>query len=183
MRWTAVLGVLLAGCAAAQELAAVRRICVEPLTGDRSAAQIRDMIIAALQQSGSFALTENRERADAILKGSAEDLVYTDTYQSTEGLNVRAGVDSAVAGRTKSGSKLPSITLGENETSRIQERKHEATASVRLVNREGDVIWSTTQESGGAKFRSASADVADKIARQLLQDVEKRKRGSAPASP
>jgi hypothetical protein len=181
MRWTVLL-ILLAGSAIAQELAAVRRICVEPLSGDRSAAQIRDMIIAALQQSGSFTLTENRERADAVLKGSAEDLVYTDTYQSSEGLNVRAGLDASVAGRSTS-KKVPSITLGEHETSRIQERKHEATASVRLVNREGDVIWSTTQESGGAKFRSASADVADKIARQLLQDIEKRKRASRPATP
>jgi hypothetical protein len=181
MKWTAVL-ILLAGCAAAQELSGVRRICVEPLVGDRSAAQIRDMIIAALQQSGEFALTEKPERADAILKGSAEDMVYTDTYQSSEGLNVRAGVDAAVAGRATS-KKVPSITLGEHETSRIQERKHEATASVRLVNRDGDVIWSTTQESGGAKFRSASADVADKIARQLLQDLDKRKRASRPVSP
>jgi hypothetical protein len=175
--------ILLAACAAAQDLAAVRRICVEPLTGDRSAAQIRDMIISALQQSGSFTLTENRERADAVLKGSAEDLVYTDTYQSSEGLNVRAGLDSSVAGRTSTSKKIPSITLGENETSRIQERKHEAAASVRLVNRAGDIIWSTTQESGGAKFRSASADVADRIARQLLQDIEKRRRTSSPASP
>jgi hypothetical protein len=172
-----VLGALLlwAAAAAGQDLTAVKRICVEPLTGDRSAAQIRDMIIAALQQSGVFVLTENPKRADAILKGSAEDLVYTDVYQSSEGLNVRAGMDSSVAGRTTS-RKLPSITLGENETSRIQERRHEAVASVRLVTPEGDVIWSTTQESGGAKFRSASADVADKVARQLLVDLEKTKR-------
>jgi hypothetical protein len=59
---------------------------------------------------------------------------------------------------------------------RIQERKHEASASVRLVNRDGDVIWSTTQESQGAKFRSASADVAEKIARQLSQDLERARR-------
>jgi hypothetical protein len=46
-------------------------------------------------------------------------------------------------------------------------------ASVRLVNKEGDVVWSTTQESTGAKFRGATADVADKITRQLLGDVER----------
>ena len=38
-------------------------------------------------------------------------------------------------------------------------------AAVRLVNKEGDVIWATTQESLGAKFRGASMDVADKITR------------------
>jgi hypothetical protein len=56
-----------------------------------------------------------------------------------------------------------------------KERKHEALATVRLVNKEGDVIWSTTQESNGAKFHGASADVAEKIARQLAADVEKVK--------
>jgi hypothetical protein len=65
--------------------------------------------------------------------------------------------------------------LGENESSSVKERKHEAMASVRLVNKEGDVVWSTTQESTGAKFRGATADVADKITRQLLGDVERLK--------
>jgi hypothetical protein len=39
------------------------------------------------------------------------------------------------------------------------------------------VIWSTTQESNGAKFRGASADVADKITRQLTTDVERVRQG------
>jgi hypothetical protein len=34
------------------------------------------------------------------------------------------------------------------------------------------VLWSTTQESLGAKFRGASADVAGKVTRQLLKDYE-----------
>ncbi|HET8550218.1 MAG TPA: hypothetical protein VFL57_19540 [Bryobacteraceae bacterium] len=180
MRSLAVVA-LLAASAGAQDLAAVRRICVEPLNGDRSASQIRDMIIAALQQSGAFILTENPQRADAILKGSAEDLVYTDTYHSSEGLNLRAGMDSGVVGRTTS-RRVPSITLGERETSNIRERRHEASASVRLVSRDGDVIWSTTQESGGAKFRSASADVAEKVARQLVQDVAKSRQPPSPSA-
>ena len=54
--------------------------------------------------------------------------------------------------------------------------KH-ALATVRLVNKDGDVIWSTTQESNGAKFRGASADVAEKIARQLGMDYERVRRG------
>ena len=46
-------------------------------------------------------------------------------------------------------------------------------ATVRLVNKDGDVMWSTTQESNGAKFRGASADVADKVTRQLTADLER----------
>jgi hypothetical protein len=49
-------------------------------------------------------------------------------------------------------------------------------AAVRLVNRDGDVIWSTTQESGGAKFRGASADVAAKVVKQLLADIDAARR-------
>ncbi len=66
-----------------------------------------------------------------------------------------------------------SAGVGENESTKIKERKHEAMATVRLVNKDGDVMWSTTQESNGAKFRGASADVADKITKQLAADVER----------
>ena len=55
----------------------------------------------------------------------------------------------------------------------MKERKHEALATVRLVNKDGDVLWSTTQESNGAKFHGASADVAEKIAKQLMAEYER----------
>jgi hypothetical protein len=73
--------------------------------------------------------------------------------------------------------------VGESESSHSTERRHEASASVRLVNKEGDVIWSTTEESTGAKFRGASADVADKITRSLKEDFVRARKlaGSAPA--
>ena len=54
--------------------------------------------------------------------------------------------------------------ITDSESSHIKERRHEASASIRLVDMNGDVIWSTTQESAGGKFRGAMADVADKIA-------------------
>jgi hypothetical protein len=44
------------------------------------------------------------------------------------------------------------LGAGESESSRSVERRHEANAAVRLVNKDGDVIWSTTQESMGASF-------------------------------
>jgi hypothetical protein len=60
--------------------------------------------------------------------------------------------------------------IGESESEHSTERRHEAVAAVRLVNKEGDVIWATTQESLGAKFRGASTDVADKITTRLKAD-------------
>jgi len=161
------------------QLPGVRRVFVERFGGGESAAQIRDMVIASLQKLKLFVVTESQERADAVLRGSAEDLVFTDVFQSGDSVSARAGL-SMGRGSSSSRSGRDSLgvqgSVGENENTRIQERKHEASASVRLVNREGDVLWSTTQESLGAKFRSASADVADRIARQLQQDIEKTRK-------
>ena len=51
------------------------------------------------------------------------------------------------------------------------------------MNKDGDVIWSTTQESLGAKFRGASADVAEKITTKLKEDFERaRKLKMQPAA-
>ena len=173
--------------AMAAQLRAVRRVHVEKMGGGETAQHIRDMVIASLQRSGLFQLTENPERADAILRGSAEDLVFTDTFQSSERLNARVSAGLPGSGNTSSSRvsnrQTLSASVGESESTRIAERKHEAAAAVRLVNREGDVIWSTTQESLGAKFRGASADVADKITRQLIEDFRRAKleRGLLPS--
>lgn len=153
----------------------VRRVYVDRLTGGETAAQLRDMIIASLQNAKLFILTENPDKADAFLRGSAEDLIFTDTYSSSDSLSAR--VSSSVGSnpdRTASDrrSRYAGVSVGEQESVRLAERKHEATASVRLVSRDGDVLWSTTQESMGAKFRGASADVADKVTRQLQRDLE-----------
>lgn len=158
----------------------IQRIYVDRLTGGVTAAQLRDLIIAALQGVKLFTITENEERADAILRGAAEDLVYTDKFSSSEslGAHTNTGTGSTNSNKTTTGksSKYGGISLSDNESTHIEERKHEAMATVRLVNKEGDVIWSTTQESLGAKFRGASADVAEKIARQLAGDVERARR-------
>ncbi len=154
-------------------LTTVRRIYVDRLSGADSA-QIRDMLINALQASKMFVVTENAEKADAFLRGSAEDSVFTDTYQSSEGVHAGASLGSGSGSRT--GIPRLSATVGEQESLRTAERKHEATAAVRLVSVEGDVIWATTQESQGAKFKGAAADVAEKVIRQLLADLERAHR-------
>lgn len=168
---------------AADPLLAVKRIYVDRLTGDASAAQLRDMLINALQESNLFVVTENPERADASLRGSAEDLVFTDTFQSSEGLNARASVNAGTGStRSEAGRRgAVSVGVGQTESTRIAERKHEAMAAVRLVNKDGDVIWATTQESLGAKFRGASADVAGKVVKKLLADIEKARLSAQPA--
>lgn len=163
------------------DLLALKRVYVERLTGGETADQMRDLIIASLHKSNLFVLTEDPERADAFLRGAAEDLIYTEQFQAADGIDLRAGLGASNR-NSKLGnlaSRSMSISVSDDESVNIHERKHEAMASVRLVNKEGDVIWSTTQESAGAKFRGASADVADKITKQLLEDVTRAKRRSS----
>ena len=157
-----------------KQLLSIRRIYVDRLTGGETAAQMRDLIIASLHGAKLYVMTENQDRADAILRGAAEDLIYTDQFQSSDSVDLRSGVSvGSRSTRTASGARSLSVGVGDRDSTEIRERKHEAMATVRLVNKDGDVIWSTTQESDGAKFRGASADVADKIARQLSADVER----------
>jgi hypothetical protein len=165
----------------------VKRVYVDRLTGGETAAQMRDLLITALQGTKLFVLTENADRADAFLRGAAEDLIYTDDFQSSEGVHATAGLGDSAAnsegtsvkgtGSHVSSSRSGRLNLGfgDDDSVNMKERKHEALATVRLVNKDGDVIWSTTQESNGAKFRGASADVAEKITRQLVAEYERRK--------
>ena len=148
---------------------------------------MRDLIITSLQNSKLFVVTENPERADTVLRGAAEDLIYTDAFESSDSIELRGGASTGsrdgsyrtgVNSTTPASSSSHSINLGagDHESTNIKERKHEALATVRLVNKDGDVIWSTTQESNGAKFRGASADVADKVTRQFIADYDRLKK-------
>lgn len=158
-----------------KQLLTVRRVYVDRLTGGETAAQMRDILISALQGAKLFVVTEKEERADAILRGAAEDLVFTELHSSSDGINIRA---NAGAGRTNGSTRgaYGGVGAGDSESERSIERRHEALAAVRLVNKDGDVIWSTTQESIGAKFRGASADVADKITARLKEDFDRAKK-------
>ena len=183
-----VLAALAAGALEAQQTAAnaavsslpdVKRIYVAELVGTQADA-LRELIIAGLDATKLFVLTDNPDRADAVLKGAADDHAFTESIDIQQGLGVR----QSAAGRYGSGSSSSSrsgggyggISISDNESHHSKERKHEAYAAVRLCNKDGDVLWSTTQESTGAKFRGASADVASKIARQLSLDVERARR-------
>ena len=168
------------------QLLTIRRVYVDRLSGGETAAQMRDMIISSLQNTKLFVVTENQEKADAILRGSSEDLVFNETHSSSDSLNLHSSLgtsqtdgSSAIRGGTRSYERTGrniGLGAGESESSHSVERRHEANAAVRLVNKDGDVIWSTTQESAGGKFRGASSDVADKVTKRLCEDYERAKK-------
>ncbi len=165
---------------AAEHLSKVRRIYIAILTGGDAALQLRDLLMTSLHNSKQFIITEDEDKADATLKGAGDDDVFTDTFQSTEGINahsqISAGSSEGLRNYSSSSSnRSGGLTIGENDSRRDEERKHEAIATVRLVSKDGDVIWSATAESLGAKFMGASADVADKIAKRLVSDCGARR--------
>ena len=158
-----------------RQLLTIRRVFVDRMTGGETAAQMRDILISCLEGAKLFILTENQERADVVLRGASEDLIFTDTHTSSDSINAHM---NAGTGRTSTKSSGPygGVGVGDNESDHSTDRRHEAVAAVRLVNKDGDVIWSTTQESLGAKFRGASADVADKITGKLKEDFERARK-------
>lgn len=167
------------------QLAKVRRIYIDILSGGDSALQLRDLLMTSLQSSKVFIITEEEEKADAVLKGAAGDETFTDLFASSEGINAHSQAGGGASGSGRgSGSRYAGMSIGETDSRRTEERKHEAIATVRLVSKDGDVIWSATAESLGGKFLGASADVADKIAKRLSTDfkIAKSKSHSNPSA-
>ena len=167
-------------------LGTIKRVYVDSFGNSQQAVMLHDMVIASLANSGFFAITENPDHADAVMRGSADDQVFTEKHHTSD--SISAGLHSSNSDNYSSkydhtsNAKTSGLNIGQNETMQSEDRRHEASASVRLVNRDGDVIWSTTQESAGAKFKSSSADVADKIFRKLTADLQKARSLSSAAS-
>ena len=86
------------------QLSLVNRIFVDQLGGGHTSDQMRDMIVAALQKSGLFVITENPDRADATLRGSSDDKIYTEEHNLSESLGLRSnggsgsGTSSSMSG-------------------------------------------------------------------------------------
>src|SRR5258706_16438107 len=114
------------------QLVSVKRVYVDKLTGGETA-QMRDLIITSFQNSKLFVLTENPERADAVLRGAAEDLIYTDAFSSSEGINARVGgsdnssvgtstrFNGAGGAASRSAGRSLNVGVGENESTSTKE--------------------------------------------------------------
>jgi curli biogenesis system outer membrane secretion channel CsgG len=161
----------------AAKLSAVKRIYVESFGDDEISKTLQAMVINALDETKRFVVTENKDRADAILKGHSLEKTSQEVHATGEGTQVAAAAGGHSAQVSPSGGSahggFAGKALGIEDSKLSTETINDARLAVRLVSQDGDVIWSTTQESKGAKFKSASADVADKVAKQLLRDIDK----------
>jgi hypothetical protein len=155
----------------------VKRVFVDSFGTDPVSAQIQAMVITQLLQSDRFVVTENRLKADAFLKGAGLEKTSLEKHSFETG--TAAGVSSSGFSGSFSGGSggfsggSASAGAAINDAYSSTETVNDARVSVRMVNQEGDVLWATTQESKGAKYKGASADVADKVIKQLLRDIEK----------
>ena len=105
-----------------KQLLETKRIYVDKLSGGEVAVQIRDMIISSLQRTGRFIITENPERAEVHLRGSAEDLVFTDVFQSSEGIGGRASLNLGTGASNSRDRRSVGASAGvnDNESVRIE---------------------------------------------------------------
>jgi len=169
----------------ADKLLKVRRIFVDSFGDDAVSKQIQAMTVNSLQSSKKFIITENKDRADAILKGTALEKTSQELHAIGEGTSVAGAAGShsgsmsgsfangagSVSGHSSGGFVAHAAGISDSQAS--TETINDARVAVRLVSTDGDVLWSSTQESTGAKYKGASADVADKVVKQLLRDLEK----------
>jgi len=170
----------------------VKRVFVDNFGDDIISKEVQSMIVSSLVATKRFKVTENREKADAVLKGVALEKTSQELHAYGEGTSVggaSGGSHAQVSGSAgsfsgSSGGGFVARHMGTSDSSVNTETVNEARIAIRLITPDGDVIWTTTQESKGAKYQGASADVADKCIKQLLRDVEKLEKaptGSAAA--
>lgn len=176
----------------AQVLISAKRIYVESFGEDVLSKTFQSMLVDAVGTTKRFIVTENKDKADLILKGAALEKTNQEMHALGSGTVVAgaAGGGSShisgsanSAGATVSGSSHSGFRaqhLGIDDSQASVETVNDARAAVRLVSKDGDVIWSTTQESKGAKYKGATADVAEKIVKQLLRDIEKLEQPKPP---
>jgi curli biogenesis system outer membrane secretion channel CsgG len=178
------------------ELLKVKRIYVDSFGDDAISKEMQSMIVSSLVSSKRFKVTENRARADATLKGATLEKTSQEIHaygESTAVGGASGAHSSSVNGSFVNGTGSVSGSssggfvarhLGTSDSSLNTETINEARVAVRLVNPDGDVIWTSTQESKGAKYKGSSADVAEKCVKQLLRDIEKlESSGTTPATP
>lgn len=176
-----------------KRLVEVKRIYVESFGEDPISKEMQSMVVTSLTGTNIFSVTENKAKADAILKGTTVEKTSQEAHSYSDATSVGTAHSSVQGSSSGSlngyvvngtgavhGSSSGSIS-GHSHSTELADATstssvttvNDARASVRLVNSDDDVIWTTTQESKGAKYKGASADVADKIVKQLLWDVAK----------
>ena len=165
----------------------VHRVYVDSFGDSEPARQIQAMVISALARTNRFKVTENRENADAVLKGSATELsskeLHASSEETSQAVVAAGGSGSATSSTAVATASGVGVSTSEQDASLNTETIYNARLSVRLVDARGDVIWATSEDTLGSKYKTATADLADKTVAQLLRDVTRTETGASLGSP
>lgn len=179
------------------DLLKVKRIYVDSFGDDPISKEMQSMIVSALVASKRFTVTENRNRADAVLKGVALEKTSQELHAYGDSTAVGGAAGShhgevngsvvngtgSISGNSSGGFAAHHEAISDSSVN--TETIDRARVAIRLVSADGDVIWTTTQESKGAKYKGASADAADMCVKQLIRDMAKLDAATTaqPATP
>lgn len=141
------------------KLLQVRRICVQSFGADALGLQVQEIIIARLYAAKRFSLTEDCDRADFVLKGSITERDTGSQRSESEGV------------------------VGMHTSNSSSERKQQAVVTLRVVDKEGEILWATSQESPEGKSKGAIGLVGEQVVRKLLRDIDKAERQQSKAKP
>lgn len=155
-------------------LSNIKRLCVEKFAGeDQNAAQARETAMAALFSLKRFAITENCDKADAVLKGAVSERVGTKTRAESEEANFGSATGGASANRNSASAAVRAVGGGSSEGLYSSETRFQATVTLRITNRDGDLLWATSQDSPGGKVNSAVTDAVERSVKRLARELDK----------
>ncbi len=157
----------------------VKRICVRNFGEDPLGIQVQEMVIAKLFESKRFSLTENCERADVALKGSITERSEIKSRSESEGVGFGKSASASDSYSSASGS----VSGNAHESLSSSETKQQAVVTLRVVHKDGDILWATSQESSEGKTKGAVSLAAERAVRRLLRDIEKVEKQAKNSQP
>jgi len=127
------------------------------------------LTISSLFASKRFALHENCGKTDAILKGAVSLEREHRARSESEGIDFSASASSS----EDSGRAAASARGGASERLFSTEGFIHVSVTLRIVDREGEILWAHTEESKGGKIKGSLAQAVDRAVKQLLREIEK----------
>ncbi len=156
----------------------VRRVCIQRFGEDALGFQVQEMVIARLFEARRFTLTENCDNADFILKGTITERSDRAFRSESEGVGFDARASASESDRQGSVSASHTARGSSHESLASSEVKVQAAVTLRVVARDGEILWATSQESAGGKTKSAIGDAAERAVRRLLRDIERAEKAA-----
>jgi hypothetical protein len=155
-------------------LLTVRRLCIGQFAGEESdAAVAKEIAIASLYASKKFVITEKCDGADAVLKGALIEKSGFKAQSEGEGTSFAGASGSARGSVVGALAEFGALGLGGSEKLSSAETRRHASVSLRLVDKDGEVLWAHSFDSPGGKSKGALADAVDRTIRSLIREVEK----------